>query len=151
MPRRYYRRYRRTKRKYSVEQRPLLTSLVASSTTAVQIVPPAMVEGMRKVKNITVNLTPESDDPFILTWALVYVPEGTPVGSLNLSSQTSTLYEPNQFVMNCGVADPTAGPIRFFTPLSRNLNSGDAIYLLLGNHTSVTPTVHGITRYAIAY
>ena len=134
-----------------MEQRPLLVSLTASATTAVQVVPPALMEGMRKVKNITVNLTPESDDPFILTWALVYVPEGTQAGSLNLTTQTSTLYEPNQYVMNCGISDPTAGPIRFFTRLARNLNSGDSIYLLLGNHTSVSPTVHGTVRYAIAY
>ena len=39
------------------------------------------------------------------------------------------MYEPNQFVMNCGVVDPSAGPIRFTSPVSRNLNDGDSIYL----------------------
>ena len=37
------------------------------------------------------------------------------------------MYEPNQFVMNCGVIDPTAGPIRIYSPISRNLNDGDKI------------------------
>ena len=27
--------------------------------------------------------------------------------------------------MNCGVIDPTAGPIRIYSPISRNLNDGD--------------------------
>ena len=39
------------------------------------------------------------------------------------------MYEPNQFVMNCGVIDPTAGPIRIYSPISRNLNDGDKISL----------------------
>ena len=29
--------------------------------------------------------------------------------------------------MNCGVIDPTAGPIRIYSPISRNLNDGDKI------------------------
>ena len=44
------------------------------------------------------------------------------------------MYEPNQYVMNCGIVDPTAGPIRFSSPISRNLNNGDAIVLLV-RHT----------------
>ena len=41
------------------------------------------------------------------------------------------MYEPNQFVMNPGVIDPTAGPIRIYSPISRNLNDGDKISLLI--------------------
>lgn len=151
MPRRYYRRYRRAKRKYSVEQRPLNFALTPSSTTAVVIVPPSATEGMRKVKNITVNIIPQSDDVFALWWALVYVPEGTSAGSLNLTSPTGSLYEPNQFVMNCGISDPNAGPIRFFTPLARNLNSGDSIYLVVSDGSAGATQVRGTARYAIAY
>ena len=33
--------------------------------------------------------------------------------------------------MNCGVIDPTAGPIRIYSPISRNLNDGDKISLLI--------------------
>ena len=59
----------------------------------------------------------------------MYVPQGTTVGSINVTTSASAagMYEPNQFVMNCGIADPTAGPIRFSSPVARNLNDGDAI------------------------
>ena len=90
---------------------------------------------MRKVKHLTCNLTQvvtggsggaESN----LFWALVYVPQGTTAGALNVATAGATpssMYEPNQFVMNCGVIDPTAGPIRIYSPISRNLNDGDKI------------------------
>ena len=60
------------------------------------------------------------------------------------------MYEPNQFVMNCGVVDPEAGPIRFTSPVSRNLNDGDAIYLLVKNTNVDGPiTYNAVVRYAI--
>ena len=40
-------------------------------------------------------------------------------GALNIATAGATpssMYEPNQFVMNCGVIDPTAGPIRIYSP-----------------------------------
>ena len=40
---------------------------------------------------------------------------------------TGGMYEPNQFVMNCGVVDPSAGPIRF-------------LLLLLVTSTTATPS-----------
>ena len=45
---------------------------------------------------------------------------GTTVGSINVTTSASAtgMYEPNQFVMNCGIADPTAGPIRFSSPVA---------------------------------
>ena len=57
-------------------------------------------------------------------------PQGTTAGALNIATAGATpssMYEPNQFVMNCGVIDPTAGPIRIYSPISRNLNDGDKI------------------------
>ena len=134
-----------------MEQRPLNFNLIPDSTTAVVVTPPSATEGARKVKNISVSLVSTSDTTFALYWALVYVPQGTQVGSLNVSSATASLYEPNQYVMNCGISDPNAGPIRFFTPLARNLNSGDAIYLLVSNGGSDTAPVRGTARYAISY
>ena len=61
------------------------------------------------------------------------------------------MYEPNQFVMNCGVIEANAGPIRFYSPIARNLNDGDAIYLLVKNTKPVADTVNfsSCTRYAI--
>ena len=89
---------------------------------------------MRKVKHLTCNLTQVvaggSSAESNLFWALVYVPQGTTAGSLNIATAGATpssMYEPNQFVMNCGVIDPTAGPIRIYSPISRNLNDGDKI------------------------
>ena len=70
----------------------------------------------------------------------VYVPQGTTAGALNIATAGATpgsMYEPNQFVMNCGVIDPTAGPIRIYSPISRNLNDGDKISLL------IRPTLDG--------
>ena len=68
----------------------------------------------------------------------------------NCRATPSSMYEPNQFVMNCGVIDPTAGPIRIYSPISRNLNDGDKISLL------IRPTLDGVAtivslcvRYAI--
>ena len=66
---------------------------------------------MRKVKHLMVNLTIDPDAAGPMWWAIVYVPQGTSVGAINVttSSAATGMYEPNQFVMNCGIADPTAG------------------------------------------
>jgi len=62
---------------------------------------------MRKVKHLTVNLAVNGATDIF--WALVFVPEGYnpnalfPAGTVN----GSAMYEPNQYVMNCGVVDLT--------------------------------------------
>ena len=77
-------------------------------------------------------------------------PQGTTPGVLNIdSTAVADMYEPNQFVMNCGIVDPTAGPIRFSSPVSRNLNNGDSIALLLRQTSTNTMGVDGTVRYAI--
>lgn len=116
-----------------------------------EVVPSSSVQGMRKVKHMQVTVTlshsggsSESSGAISsaevaslaagcpIVWAMVYVPAGflsdtnQQLQPLNL---TGSLYEPNQFVICSGIADPNAGPIRINTPLARNLNSGDAIYL----------------------
>lgn len=163
-----YRRYRRPlgrsryilpkRSKYSVEQRSF--RIIPSSTAVNQLyqvstvlVDAVAVQGMRKVKHLTINLTPVnmggSGGDFVgpVYWAIVYVPQGTTVGALNLNN---SLYEPNQYVMNCGVVDPSAGPIRFSSPVARNLNSGDAIYLVVGGvGYTATDNYYGTIKYAI--
>ena len=107
--------------------------------------------GLRKVKHLTVSCSSEADAGSFY-WALVYVPQGTTPGNItvNVGSGTTAMYEPNQFVMNCGVVDPSAGPIRFTSPVSRNLNDGDAIYLLIRNSNSTAPVIYNcVVRYAI--
>ena len=72
-------------------------------------------------------------------------------GSIQLATTAALadMYEPNQYVMNCGIVDPDAGPIRFSSPISRNLNEGDAIVLLV-RHTLAGPMdIRGTCRYAI--
>ena len=139
----YYRRAAKRPRygkrdKYSIQQKASVASIAANHTSVVDIVPATTTEGMRKVKHLTCNLTQVvaggSSAESNLFWALVYVPQGTTAGSLNIATAGATpssMYEPNQFVMNCGVIDPTAGPIRIYSPISRNLNDGDKISLLI--------------------
>ena len=152
--RRAYRRGRYGSRdKYSVHQKAFSFTAQASPTTTAQlIVPSSATEGMRKVKHLTVNLTPILDqDGGQIWWALVYVPQGTTAGSIQLATTAalSDMYEPNQYVMNCGIVDPTAGPIRFSSPISRNLNNGDAIVLLVRHTLGGNMDIRGTCRYVI--
>ena len=154
--RRAYKRPRYGKRdKYSIQQKAATAVVSANQTSVVDIVPPSLTEGMRKVKHLTVNLTQiaSGDAESNLFWALVYVPQGTSAGSLNIAAGGSGIggmYEPNQFVMNCGVVDPTAGPIRMHSPISRNINDGDKISLLIRpTLDGASTTVSLVVRYAI--
>ena len=106
---------------------------------------------MRKVKHLTISLGNITGSG-VIYWALVFVPSGYSPNTLNLPTQNSAgnLYEPNQFVMNCGCIDVDAGPTRISSPISRNLNSGDSIQLVLGSPgLSAQIDVTGIIRYAI--
>ena len=147
--RRPYKRARYGKRdKYSVQQKAFNTTLGAGATVGAVIVPPTNVEGMRKVKHITVNVTgagQSGGEGSVLWWAIVYLPQGTTLGTINIDG--TAMYEPNQFVMNCGIADSTAGPIRFSSPISRNLNDGDSIVLAV--RSQVAQVLNGVIRYAI--
>ena len=152
MPRKFYRRpiNYRSKDKYSVENKAGVVSTGAVVTNGyyqqpLNIVPQTSVEGMRKVKHTTVTLTARADTAPIY-YALVYVPEGYSANALFSSS--ASLYEPNQFVMQAGVMDASAGPIRIRSPISRNLNSGDSIWLIYGS-TQSNMEINYFVRYAI--
>lgn len=152
MPKKYY----RPRIKYSVEQSATTEGINAGAQTQCLVVPPAAIQGMRKVKHLTVTLSCKDPaaavaDPFF--WALVYCPEGVNPGSLTLSTvlgQSAPLYEPNQYVMNCGVLNFSAGPTRISSHVSRNLNSGDRIYLIIANPNSAGVTICAVVRYAIS-
>ena len=147
----YYRRGSRDK--YSVEQQAGRLEIPAASQAWTTVVPDTATQGMRKVKHLTVSLASdelnaESGSPFSY-WCLVYVPQGTAVNTMTLTG-ASGMYEPNQFVMNCGVVDFTAGPVRVSSPVSRNLNSGDKIVLIMSNpNASVQKNLAYCVRYAI--
>ena len=150
--RRGYRRYRSGKRiKYSVQQRAFGWTAAGASSSAQIIVPATTLEGMRKVKHLMVNLT-AGQAAGGMYWALVYVPQGTVAQNINITTgeTVTSMYEPNQFVMNCGIIDVDAGPIRFSSPIARNLNDGDSIWLVLRPVSSEAVPVFGTCRYAIS-
>jgi len=109
---------------------------------------------MRKVKHVRVSLSAanytggaEQTSLTDLAWALVFVPEGYNPNNLDGRSEHS-FYEPNQYVMAAGYCDPNAGPVRISSPVSRNLNSGDQIVLVIGS-TVAPVTICGLVEYAI--
>ena len=144
-------RYYVNRDKYAIEQSA--GNLILPNTdydANVVVVPASSTQGMRKVKHLTVTLanttTTGSTDCF---WALVYVPDGTLPNQLSIGANASNvMYSPAQFVMACGLAEFSGGPLRIHTPLSRNLNTGDAIYLVIKNQT---PGAHigYVCRYAV--
>ena len=123
------------------------------------IIPATDVQGVRSVKHLTVNLSQGTDGAGEqeFYWALVFVPQGYNANALfpyfGESQLQGSLYEPNQFVMSCGYTDPGAGPIRIRSNVSRNLQSGDSIALIVGADTDVGTAVdmNGVVSYAIAY
>jgi len=145
----YKRRWYKGRDKYSVEQTLINATVSSSETTVVDVVAPTTVEGMRKVKHLTVSCVSGGANTYGLLWALFYLPAGmTPPG---FNAITGPLIEPNQFVLNAGMIDHDAGPIRISSPVSRNLNSGDRIVLLvraIANATFSIPLT-GLVRYAI--
>lgn len=152
MPRYYKRKsYRGARDKYSVEQQAGTLVVPAASQAYAEVVPSTAIQGMRKVKHLTISVAAnETGSPVSqgkAFWALVYVPQGTAVNTLTVSGTTG-MYEPNQFVMNCGVVDFNAGPVRFRSPVSRNLNSGDRIVLIMAN---TSDTEAGQYYYCVRY
>ena len=168
MPRRYYRRRRIVnKDKYSIEQTSINTPqavdwtevagvegvTVASQQYTIPIVPATSVQGMRKVKHLDFTIgNLGSDTGSILYYAIVYTPSSYTPNNIDIpvTGTALPLYEPNQYVMSCGVLDFSAGPCRIRSPLARNLNSGDSINLILactGDAASVS--YYAVCRYAI--
>ena len=155
MPRRYrYRRYTRPKKSVRYSNETLYTDWILNIARgdlytnhkkwSIKIIPETNLQGLRKIKNITLNLALSPDEVVSVDihdgvynpnfyWALVYVPEGQGVGAPVATDNNTpfvSLYEPNQNVIISGVM--TAGvPMTRKTRLSRNLNSGDSIYLIV--------------------
>ena len=149
MPKYYKKKYYRGgKDKYSVEHRGGSISVPTYPTQQVTtIVPPSTLEGTRKVKHLGITLSSNVTDITGMYWALVYVPEGYTANSLSVTAGSS-IYEPNQNVMACGVLNFSAGPARIYSKLSRNLSSGDHIDLILLS-TGPAAIVATVVDYAI--
>lgn len=127
------------------------------------IIHPTDVAGMRKVKNISVRIA-SSVPPNVVAggscvMALIYAPQGTSDDSVWLSSGQGapiSLYEPNQNVIASGIVNYiTHSTVFMGNRLARNLNSGDAILLVIKplnpipENASVTYAVS--VNYAICY
>ena len=145
--RRYYRSGVSGRDKYSVEQNAGSLQVNASGDGGVTVVPATSIQGMRKVKHLTLNMANYgTGSASVLYWALVYVPAGTSANTLQVDS--GSMYEPNQYVMSSGVFDFDGGPLRVHCPLSRNLNSGDTIALVV-HSLAATVTYYYTLSYAI--
>jgi len=163
MAKRSYSRKGSKRVKYSVENVGVKIALPEAVTNGIHqngqtIVPATDVQGVRSIKHLTVTLTHAGDGDYQeeFYWALVFVPQGYQANALfpyyAESQLQGSVYEPNQFVMACGYNDPSAGPIRIYSRVSRNLQSGDSVALVIGaGGQSQGNTLTGIVSYAIAY
>jgi hypothetical protein len=115
---------------------------------------------MRKAKNFDIMMSSQGVDntgsPIV--WALIYVPEGINPQNIQINAADanpevfSSLFEPNQHVIASGVISP-GQDVRLFSPLARNLNSGDCVVLqFLGpSHTTAQSTnIVARVNYAIS-
>ena len=166
MGKRYYRRRYTNRDKYSVEQTLIKTPPFNAWTTiegtdytatsqqwSIPIVPPVDFQGMRKIKHLTLSFcnSASASESEQVSYVVVYVPQGVNPNTIQYPGPGSAvnMYEPNQFVMSQGVLDFSAGPCRIRSPLSRNLNSGDRIILVLASLSATTATLMVSCRYAI--
>jgi hypothetical protein len=129
------------------------------------VVPNSTLYGMRKAKNFDIQIDlldpgDELENNFV-EWALVYVPEGMVPGNIALRfghniNQFESMYEPNQHLIASGIISGTEPSVRKFSPLARNLNSGDQIIMVISQwNTAVAATaapigVHARVNYAMA-
>lgn len=136
------------------------------TTASVTMIPASEVQGLRKTKNFTLNISqsPTTNAEGVVQfassfiYALVYVPAGTTANAITIGSgnAAASLYEPNQNVICSGVCDSASGQLRISSRLARNLNSGDSVALIL-RPTQTSGTAGNVTRasvtlnFAIAY
>lgn len=148
--RRYYRKSYGGRDKYSIEQRAGTIGTDSNGNGNQTIVLPTTVQGMRKVKHISVSLGglyQSGTASSIVYYAIVFVPSGYEVNNIETATNAS-MYEPNQFVMTSGILTLGTGSNKISTPISRNLNSGDAIYLVIRSGAGST-SYQFMARYAI--
>jgi hypothetical protein len=165
--RRYFRRGNRgAGQRYSSETSCFNLSVVGlNQATQVNIVlvPATLTYGVRKVKNPIVQfgsvklMANEQQVNIHAIWVLVFVPEGTSVGTLQSSAnpaQSLSLYEPNQNVIAQGIGT-SMEPVLLRSRLARNLQADDAIYLVIGSVEPVGESeklhAHGTVNFAITY
>lgn len=179
MPRRRYTRYRSRRAlktvKYSNETRllrfqPTMSQNVDFFSQSYEIIPPVQTQGMRKCKNFTFDIFFRAQNPVAATnyaagkqtqliFALVFVPQGQNPSAFQAFRSTlntsESIYEPNQNIIMAGTLEEFKSK-RYRTRLARNLNSGDAVYLV-ANLARPEPTqgtafeVNCVLNYAVCY
>ena len=142
MVRRFFRKRHTNRDRYSVEHTSVRTTTTdqwtqvqaigdaaASFQTIHTIVAASEIQGMRKVKHITLTASNAQTSLNPLYFVLAYVPQGYEPQQIFMPNAGASLdtYPANQYVMSCGWLDFDGGPLRIRTRLSRNLNSGDSI------------------------
>lgn len=145
------------KRKYNIENRPLVIQVPNVMENGfyqnqIEIVPATLTEGVRQVARMTITLTNNDNASSPIYWALVYIPEGSVTSAL--FPNNTTLFNPSNYVLSSGISDSNAGPIRISSRLRKNLNANDRIFLLTATtKQSTTDIVNytGLVRYAICY
>lgn len=163
-------------KKYSVEHTSLFrnqnyTAPFTAQTFAYDIIPALNTYGVRKIKNISLQLT-LSPIPCPVLWAVIYLPEGlgTPDQNKNLYAKLNgpddymaSIYEPNQNVIMAGILpsspSQTSTPtvIRRMTRLARNLSSGDRVQLAFNigvpaeQVSGYSFTCSALTSFAVAF
>ena len=155
----YYRRAAKRPRygkrdKYSIQQKAAVAAVAANQTSGVDIVPATVTEGMRKVKHLTVNLTQiaATNAESNLFWALVYVPQGTTAGSTqhrNIGSNSRQHVRTQPVCHELRRGRPFSRSHQDVLSISRNLNDGDKITLLIRPTLDGATTVSLVVRYAI--
>jgi len=109
--------------------------------------------GPRKVKNFTITLNGNGiaqDTAMGIGYVLVYVPYTVNPSSPDWNGPMS-LYEPSQHVISSGIFNTENNPIRIHSSMSRLLNSGDKIVLLLTNLSTTQEAVylHGLVEFSV--
>lgn len=155
--------YRSPRTRYSNETMNSTNQLSFTGTSTTNIDPIVLVpsisqQGVRKTKNYTLSLycSQIGNNTTPLQFVLVYVPEGTKPSALSIGANdaTTSLYEPNQNVILQGSILAGGSLVqRFTTRLSRNLNSGDSIQLIIQNPSGISgqATLQTQLNYSIAY
>lgn len=106
-----------------------------------QLIPVGDTSNIRKIKGMRLSLNhhPFANYPaFNVGWAIVFVPQSTPVNTLTSSTTVSNtppviftnMYEPNQNVVGCGTAF-SGETLKWSSRYSRNFNQGDYLVLIL--------------------
>lgn len=116
------------------------------------IIDPTNIQGIRKVKNVTLTFTSKTESLYF--YSLIYVPQGQSVSFISLPEpgKAGNVYPANQYVLSSGWLSFTGGPCRIFTPLARNLNSGDTIWLVLATmNPPDDQMVFAEVQYAICF